>query len=59
MSDFLHPACICGTCGAGSQIETKERKMSEENRNESPSWWPITGCWESNEEQRSTSQAEK
>lgn len=59
MYDFLPETCTCGTCGAGGGRETKKSDRGEENRNESPRWWPIMGCWELKREQRSSSQPEK
>lgn len=59
MYDFLPWMCMCSTCGERRQRDTEEKEVEEENRNESPRWWPIMWCWELKWEQRSSSQPEK
>lgn len=45
--------------GRHKREEGEEKKGGGGNRNESPRWWPIMGCCELKQEQRSSSTPEK
>lgn len=59
MYNFLPWTCICSTYAESSRGDREETEMEEDNRNESPRWWPIMWCWELKWEQKSSSQPEK